>query len=217
MEIIILHSIQDCFQPFLQGFRSWGFPSLPGHHEYLHILQLCIGIILLTFGRRVFWLFVGTIGFIVGLTAAPYVFATENIWILGAMALIFGIIGAVLALVLQHIVIAGAGFFAAAYLSVTALEILSMDPQRYSWLVFLSGGIIGAVIMLLILDWALIILTSLTGAAFIADLVEIDPSFSVVLFSLLAVTGIVIQAISRGSSKGAGESERRSTAKTQTP
>ncbi|MGC9323927.1 MAG: hypothetical protein ACP5G0_04170 [Desulfomonilia bacterium] len=204
MDLHTLYVISESSMRHLQDFGPLNPHTLPGKHDFLPILQILIGIALLTFGRRLFWLFVGTMGFMFGLCAAPLAFPTENTLVLYLIALISGIIGVILALFLQHVIIAAAGFLAAGYLTVTVLERLSLHMDRFSWLIFLAGGILGAIFILAVFDWALIALTSLTGAAFITDLVQIHPRLVPVLFGALTIIGIVVQAIINRASRPTG-------------
>jgi hypothetical protein len=97
------------------------------------LFSLILGISLLLFGRRLFWLFVGVAGFIAGLTLAPQMISSQSELVILFIAIIFGIIGAFLAIFLEGLAILIAGFLAGGYLMTTLVVSLgasvSADPS----------------------------------------------------------------------------------------
>jgi hypothetical protein len=71
---------------------------------------------------------------------------------------------------------------------------LGLEQEPLARFAFLVGGIIGAFLILAVFDWALIILSALTGASAIAENVSLDRPASALLFVALLVLGIVVQA-----------------------
>ena len=57
------------------------------------ILRIMIGLMLLGLGYRVFWLFVASVGFVVGLQMAQLYFGLQPLWVMWASALLFGLVG----------------------------------------------------------------------------------------------------------------------------
>jgi hypothetical protein len=55
------------------------------------------------------------------------------------------------------------------------------------------GGMIGAVLVMLLFDWGLIFLSSLVGASLISQAIPLERPFGVVLFIGSFFVGIVIQ------------------------
>jgi len=160
-----------------------------------------VGIALLILGRKAFWLFVGGVGFVLGMMVATRVVQVEPLWIVLGIALVAGLLGALLALYLQQIAVGVAGFLVGGYLALNLVRTLGWDLQRLLpapyglWLAFVVGGILCAVLVGALFEWALIILSSITGASLITQAVQVHPGTSVLLFAVLAATGIVIQAI----------------------
>ena len=75
----------------------------------LGILDIILGGALLLVGRKLFWLFVGAIGFVIGIQVATRFFhGSELITIVAGLVL--GIIFAILAIFLESIATAIAGF-----------------------------------------------------------------------------------------------------------
>lgn len=156
-------------------------------------LNVLVGILLLLLGRRLFWLFVAAVGFVVGMNLAAQYLADQSFWVIMVAGLVAGAVGAVLAILFQRIAVALAGFLAGSYLSTFLLATLGIDMGQFAWLVSLIGGIIGAVLVFVLFDWALILLSSLVGASLVAPVVSADPQTQTVMFLLLAVIGIVVQ------------------------
>jgi hypothetical protein len=163
--------------------------------------RILVGIALLILGRKAFWLFVGGVGFVLGMTVATRVVQVESVWIVLGIALIAGLLGALLALYLQQIAVGVAGFLVGGYIALNLARTLGWDLERLlvapygSWVVFIVGGILCAVLVGALFEWALIILSSITGASLITQSVQVHPGTSVLLLALLVATGVVIQAI----------------------
>jgi hypothetical protein len=58
------------------------------------------------------------------------------------------------------------------------------------------GGIIGAILLLVLFDWALIVVSSLIGAHLIQSAIVLPASGSTIVFIGLVILGILVQAAS---------------------
>jgi len=159
------------------------------------MLRILLGLVLLLLGRKLFWLFVGTIGFIFGIEYAAQYLAGQPNWLIVLIALVIGFIGAVLAIFLQRLAIGAAGFIAGGYIVVSLLNLWGFSTGQFSWVLFLSGGIVGGVLVVVLFDWALVILSSCSGATFIVQGAQLDILSSTLLFLALATAGILMQSI----------------------
>ena len=79
------------------------------------------------------------------------------------------------------------------------LQWLSLDPgYLLEWLIFIIGGLIGAIVIASLFEAALIVLSSLTGAALIVQVVNQATNFNALIIALLFIVllavGIVTQA-----------------------
>jgi hypothetical protein len=157
------------------------------------VINIIIGIVTLTFGRKLFWLFVGCLGFAVGFYYAPYVWQVQSNLFLLALATITGIIGAVLALFFQKIAIGLAGFAGGGYIALNLINLLGIRLAQMVWLPYLIGGVIGALLLFFIFDWALIFVSSLTGATMITQAVRLSPGIELAVYMALVIAGVVIQ------------------------
>jgi hypothetical protein len=154
--------------------------------------RLLSGAALLVAGRKMFWLFVGLIGFVAGLSVGPRFFpdAPTNSLILAA---VFGLVGALLAVFLQQFAIAAAGFLAGGYIANSLLHIVSLPALQPGWQVYVIGGILGAILVIAVFDWALTILSALVGSALIVQAFHTNIWFDILLFIVLFCAGMMVQ------------------------
>ncbi len=160
----------------------------------LTFFKILEGIALLTLGRKLFWLFVALIGFQAGAFVAARVFTHQPEWIALVFAIGVGIIGALLAIFLQQLVVAAVGFLAGGYLSVALLEMSNLDSGALTLPAFVIGGIIGAVLVVTLFDWALIVLSSLAGALTLTEVFLPRHALALIALVGLFIIGVTIQA-----------------------
>jgi len=162
------------------------------------IFSILIGVVILFFGRKLFWLCVAAIGFAAGVELAPYLVQDPSALLSLTIALLLGIIGALLALFLQKIAIAVLGFLAGGKLAGAIAAAFFVHYAQHSTIIFVIGGVIGAILLLVLFDWALIVVSSLIGAHLIVyqSTIALPQSGSIILFIGLAVVGILVQAAS---------------------
>ena len=158
------------------------------------ILSAIIGVIILFFGRRLFWLCVAAVGFAAGVELAPHLVHEPSTLLQLSIAIVLGFIGALIALFLQKIAIAVAGFLAGGKLAMALAAAFFVNASNYPIITFIIGGIIGAILLLTLFDWALIFLSAVVGAHLILKTIALPPSGSTILFIALAAIGIIVQA-----------------------
>jgi hypothetical protein len=159
----------------------------------LPIISVLIGAAILLFGRRLFWLFVAAVGFAAGVEITPHLIHEPTPLVALTIALVLGFIGALLALLLQKIAIAVVGFLAGGRVAAAIAAAFFVQHAQYFWLTFLIGGIIGAILLLAVFDWALIVLSSIVGAHLIQSAITMPPTGATILFLVLTMIGIVVQ------------------------
>jgi hypothetical protein len=169
---------------------------LPPVHFSVAIVGALIGIVILFFGRKLFWLCVAAVGFAAGVELGPHLVHEPSPLLALIIALALGLIGALLALFLQKIAIAVLGFLAGGKLAGAIAAAFLVQYAQYSTVIFIAGGIIGAILLLVLFDWALILVSSLIGAHLIQCTIVLPPSGSTIVFIGLAVLGILVQAAS---------------------
>lgn len=158
------------------------------------ILSLIIGLAVLLLGRRLFWLFVGAVGFLAGAELATRFFPNQPVLIIILIALVLGIVGALLAVFLQRVAVGIAGFVAGAFVTAGLLNAFAVSLGRFEWVILLIGAIIAAVIVMIFFDWALVFLSALTGAAIIIQPLAIDRPLLGLVFVGLFILGFAVQA-----------------------
>ena len=157
------------------------------------IISVIVGIAILLFGRKLFWLFVAALGFAVGLEIAAYFMKEPPQWMMLLVALGCGVIGALLAILLQKIAIAIAGFVAGGRIAWALAAAFFVDQAHYRGLTFVIGGILGALLLLALFDWVLILLSSIEGAHLIGNGITLPEKGAMILFIALAVIGVIVQ------------------------
>src|SRR2546421_11613704 len=136
----------------------------PSMHFSVAIVGALIGIVILLFGRKLFWLCVAAVGFVAGVELAPHLVNEPSALLQLTVAIVLGLIGALLALFLQKVAIAVFGFLAGGKLAGAIAAAFFVHHAEYSTIVFVVGGLIGAILLLTLFDWALIVVSSLIGA-----------------------------------------------------
>lgn len=156
------------------------------------LLALFAGLVLLVAGRRLFWLFVGLVGFItVYRWFEPYSAAQPNgRWLLAILA---GVVGIVLAIFLQRVAISVAGFFAGGWFAVQLFGLHMVHPQARDLVLFVVAGVIAAILAVALFDLALVILSSLAGSDLIVEALHPRPEVAKMLLLILALVGIAVQ------------------------
>lgn len=159
----------------------------------LQLLQVAIGASLLAFGRRLFWVFVAGVGFIVGLHLALRFLPGIEDWATLGVALLAGLVGAILLSFLQRLTIGAAGFFAGWQIAMFLIDFLRIELGNLDWIGGVVGGLIGVVLIAVLFDWALIFLSSLVGAIAVVDVFDLNSTLHLLLLLILILAGILIQ------------------------
>src|SRR5215472_8073590 len=170
--------------------------ALPSMHSSVTIVGLLMGIVILFLGRKLFWLCVAAVGFAVGVEIAPHLVNEPSSLLALVVALVFGVLGALLALFLQKVAIAVLGFIAGGKLASAIAAAFFVHYAHYSTIIFVAGGIIGAILLLAVFDWALIVVSSFIGAYLIQSAIVLPPTGSTLVFIGLAIVGMFVQAAS---------------------
>lgn len=160
----------------------------------MNIVYIIAGVAMLILGRKLFWLFVGGVGFILGVTLLPRILPGQSETVILTISLIAGLLGAVVAVMLQKVAVGIAGFFAGGYVVYYLIDFLTMDVGQFFWLAVIAGGILGAVLAGSMFDWALILLSSASGAMIIVQSLNLPSPLSIVVLAGLFIVGILMQA-----------------------
>lgn len=182
-----------------------------------HVL-LALGILCLILGRKLVWLVVATIGFVLAQEALTSILADpgkvqqveeigkmvdlnklrgtdqSNESLILVLSAIAGIAGAVFTKFFKNIAVVIAGYtIAGVVLSNHASEwgIASVEHQR---LVFIAGGIVGSLVISFLLDAGLMLISIVLGADLILKFLDIqDSRMEMWMFAGLSLLGFLIQ------------------------
>ncbi len=131
------------------------------------IAQIVVGLVELLFGRRLFWLFVAAGGFLFGWFVVPAIHSGLPTWGRVAIGVALGLILAGLAKLFTRAIVALGGFLIVGPAAVIAVDRLGwsvVQGSRDYWIIFAIGGVIGAALLGMFFNWALIALSALFGA-----------------------------------------------------
>lgn len=157
------------------------------------IISVLVGTVILLFGRKLFWLFVAALGFAVGIEVAAYFMHDPPLWMTLLVGLGLGTLGALLAIMLQKVAIAIAGFIAGGRLAMSLSAAFFVNHSNYQGITFVIGGIVGALLLLALFDWVLILLSSVEGAHLISKAIVLPHTGTVIVLCVLVLTGVMVQ------------------------
>jgi len=157
-------------------------------------INILIGLILLFAGRGLFWLFVACVGFASGFHYAQQIGAIHSPILVLILAIAVGAVGAFIAILFQKAAIVIAGFAAGGYIVLILFDQFAGLSSQMVWLPYIIGGVVGAIVLFLVFDWALIFLSTLTGATLIVQMAAFNPWIEIALFIALVIAGVAFQA-----------------------
>lgn len=91
------------------------------------------------------------------------------------LAIGVGAVGAIIAILFQKAAIVIAGFAAGGFIALILFDQFAGLPSQMVWLPNAIGGVTGAIVLFLVFDWALIVLSTMTGATLIVQVVVFNP------------------------------------------
>ena len=182
-----MESIAETLQKWLERLAT-----VTGHSEHWEdALVLLAGGLLLLFGRKLYWCVLAVTGFAVGVWIGREVFPPEPIWLLIGLAIFLGVVAAVLGIFLQRLALRAAGIITGGFLGY-----ILADAFFIKWpLAGLAlGCLFGFWLVLWLFDWALILLSSFSGAALIVYRLPLEPAPLFVAGLILALLGMAVQS-----------------------
>lgn len=153
--------------------------------------EILAGIVLLFFGRRLFWFFVAVAGFLLGADAAAR-WISGDTWLVWTAAILIGVGGALLAVFLQKAAVVIAGGLAGAWLALQWAEAAGL-ASPIPVIAAIALGLIAAVMTYFVFEWALILLSSIVGASLIAGPLPLEPVWKGAAGAVLLVAGVCFQ------------------------
>ncbi len=155
--------------------------------------QFILGTGLVLFGKRLFWTMIGLAGFVFGLKTAQNLFDKQPLWFSLVIAVICA--AAIVGIIrfLKNIAFGLGGFMLGAYLVNAILQLLNLELGTLQWVFIITGGAVGAVLMLTLFNWALIVLSTTAGAMLITQTLPDDLSGVKFIFFGLVLLGLIAQ------------------------
>ncbi len=153
--------------------------------------HIAAGGVILLLGKRLFWLFVMVAGFFLGMEVVGDLLTGYPQWLIWVFALLAGLAGALLAVFFQRVAFVIAGLYSGGYLAIVLVQSLGWPIS--DTMVFIAGGIIGAIFAALAMDWAIIVLSSLAGSSIIVAALGLQPLAGLLTGGGLTAVGIIAQ------------------------
>lgn len=154
---------------------------------------LLLGIALLVAGRRLFWLAVGALGFLAGLSLLERLAPQLSRGTMLVVALVAGLVGVLLAVAVQKAAVALAGFLLGVVLAARLLPLAGIDAGRWQWALVAAIGLLAAFAALALFGVALVVLTAGAGAALVAEALPLPPAVAPLLLLALWAVGAAVQ------------------------
>lgn len=156
--------------------------------------MLVAGVLLLTLGRRLFWIALGVVGFVFGMElASRYLDDPANEAVVLIVGVLGGIAGALLALFFQRVALSLAGFFLGAATTFWLIQRLWPETGNWIWVAAIVAGVAGAVLASTLFEAALIVGSSLVGATLTTRALEWGEVPDGVALLILAAVGVLFQ------------------------
>lgn len=171
------------------------------------LAPLVIGVLLLFLGGRLFWFFVAALGFAAGIEYGMVFFPEASLTALLIVSLCLGIFSAVAAVGVSRVAVLSAGFVSGGYLALYLWGLHAADTMQ-SFLIFCAGGVLGAMVLAWCFSAALVVLSSLVGAALITGSVNLPERAAYVALVLLSAVGFWAQTRRRKRSAQEREQTR---------
>ena len=156
------------------------------------VIKGIIGGVLLFLGRELNFLFAGAMAFLIGARLTPLLPSQWPDWTEWAFMIGLGILAASLTFVDDRGGYIISGFLAGGYV---AAEYYTPNMLVIPVMPFILGGIVGALILGIFTEWALIVLSSLIGGYYLTTMFRLAQTPRVLITAGLIIIGAVVQAI----------------------
>lgn len=159
-------------------------------------VALVVGAVLLLWGRKLYWLALGGLGFFLGHgLAREYLELDAGVEL--AVAVAIGVAGALLAVVAQKIAVTVGGLAIGGFLAYYLALPWAAELGVLIWGLTLVGAVLGVVLAALLFEAALIVVSSLVGATLITQAFTLARVHESWVFLVLLVLGVLLQSRGR--------------------
>lgn len=173
-------------------------PELPTHFSVSDPVAIGLGVVLLLLGRRLYWMALAGLGFLLGLWLAGHVLDLRSGWLELGLGLGAGLVCALLARVAQKIaigiggfVLGGAGgFWLASWFEPAA----GAELGPWIWLAPLVGALLGVALARPLFEASLVAFSALAGALLITSRSHLGTTHETWVFLVLVLVGVIAQS-----------------------
>jgi hypothetical protein len=162
------------------------------------IVRGVIGGIILFLGHELNFLFAGAMAALLGFRLTPLLPPQWPGWADYAFIIALGVVAAIAVLLNERV-----GYFISGFLAggLFLVEYYAPNTLTIPWLPFVIGGVIGALVIGVFTDWALILVTAAIGAYYLLNLFVLDPTMEILIGAGLFILGALTQVIIMQSQK----------------
>ena len=160
----------------------------------MNTIRGILGIALLFLGRELNFLFAGGMAALLAYRISPSLPAAWPQWADYAFVLGIGVVAAAATFINDRFGYALSGFFGGGYFMA---EYFAPGVATIPLLPFIVGSVVGAVIMGLFTEWALMIISSAVGAFFASELFTVSAELKMMISGGLFLAGALTQVIIR--------------------
>ena len=164
-------------------------------------MLLGLGLLLVLFGRRIYWLFFACIGFLLGSLPLQYLIDLgTSAWWWQLLPLAAGLVSAFLVVFVKKKALRVAGLLSGAYLGYTIAEFYLVQP--WPLLAMLLVGLLAYWLVLPMFNGFLVLLSSCLGAHLILVQTDLPQETRLVGWGFIALLGIWLQAKRERTTEG---------------
>jgi hypothetical protein len=157
------------------------------------ILFVGIGFMMLIAGRPVYPVFVGSISFLVGTYLSNQITVFPPEWNSFFIPMLFAILGIASTMAFKRWAARVAGFIAGGIMVMNLPNAFGTGGYWTSPIIFAVAGIVSAVLLFFIFDFALIVLSSLMAVTLILSYMQVGRLDQGAMFLILALFGMIVQ------------------------
>jgi hypothetical protein len=162
------------------------------------IVLVILGLVLAFAGRRFLWLLVGIAGFALGYNLVTLFIPGQGGAVQILIGVVFGLIGAFLATRFTKLLLLVAGFILVGDLLLAVGNIFGVTSTLIEVLLFVIGGLIGLALVQFALNYAVILISALGGAAMVMQglpgVLNTDlGALNLLIGLVIAVAGFIVQ------------------------
>ncbi len=164
---------------------------------HIEILQIVLGLIVLTTGLKLPWLFVGVMFFVFAMYVEMDLFHMNNRWLIQIIGMGVGVIGIAFGIYLKSRAIVIVSFISGGYGAYYLSQLLRINSIPVNWIFFVIGGILGVILITTNINWGLILLSACGGATLMGKHFHTQQGIDFVVFLSLTLLGVLVQAATR--------------------